>query len=130
MMQPREACEWARAPGRAHSPSPPSALRLERKPRSMSYPPKRPRELAAEQVTLGLDTERAEAILHEIAVELRFGGLGDQVVPLHVRALALKREVAGWSSRENAPEEAERQSTIEELLALHERVKAARERQR
>jgi len=96
----------------------------------MSYTPNRPRELAAEQVTLGLDTERAEAILHEIAVELRFGGLGDQVVPLHVRALALKREVARWSRRENAPEEAERQSTIEELLALHERVKAARERPR
>jgi len=90
----------------------------------MSRPPNSPRELPTARVTLGLDTERAQAILHEIAVELRFGGLKGQVVSLHVRALALKREVARWN--ESAPAEAERQSTIEELLALHERVKAAR----
>jgi len=36
----------------------------------------------------------------------------------------LKRVVALWG--ESAPEEAERRSTIDELLELHERVKAAR----
>jgi hypothetical protein len=85
----------------------------------MSLPPNSP----AERVTLALDTERAQAILHHIALDLRFGRLKGQVAPLHVRALALKREVALWG--ESAPEEAERRSTIAELLELHERVKAA-----
>jgi len=89
----------------------------------MSLPPNSPRELHAERATLALDTERALAILHDIALELRFGRLTGQVAPLHLRALALKRKVALWG--ESAPEDAERRSTIDELLALHERVKAA-----
>jgi hypothetical protein len=93
----------------------------------MSQPPNSPRELHAERVTLALDTERALAILHDIALELRFGRLTGQAAPLHLRALALKREVALW--KERAPEDAERRLTLDELLALHERVKAARGRQ-
>jgi hypothetical protein len=93
----------------------------------MSLPQNSPSELRAERVTLALDTERAQAILHDIALELRFGRLTGQVASLHLRALALKREVALW--RDSASEEAERQSMIEELLALHERVKVARGKQ-
>jgi hypothetical protein len=90
----------------------------------MSPPPNSPRELRTERMTLALDTERAQAILHDIALELRYGRLTGQVAPLHLRSLALKRVVALWG--ESAPEEAERRSTIDELLELHERVKAAR----
>jgi hypothetical protein len=78
-------------------------------------------------MTLALDTERAQRILHDVALELRFGRLTGQVASLHLRALALKREVALWG--ESAPEKAERQSMIEELFALHERVRAARGKQ-
>jgi hypothetical protein len=88
----------------------------------------RARELPAEDVALAIDTERAQTLLHDIAVELRFLGLEGHAAPLHVRALDLKRDVTLWT--ETSPTEMQRQSTIDELLALHERVKAVRRGQR
>jgi hypothetical protein len=94
----------------------------------MSDPPTRPRNSPAEDVTFAVDIERAQAILHDIAVELRFAALARQAAPLHVRALALKRDVAHWT--EKAPAEQERLATLEELLELHERAKAERRKRR
>jgi hypothetical protein len=77
---------------------------------------------------LAVDTERAQTLLHDIAAELRFLGLEGHAAPLHVRALDLKRDVTRWA--ETAPTATQRQSTIDDLLALHERVKAVRRAQR
>ena len=94
----------------------------------MSDAPTKPRSPPAEVVTIAVDIERAETILHDIAVELRFVALARQAAPLHVRALALKRDVAHWT--ETAPPEPQRLATIEELLELHERAKAERRKRR
>lgn len=91
-------------------------------------PSKRSIDSTPEQVTLAVDTERAEAILHDIAVQLTFVGLTRQGAALHGRALALKRDVVHWA--ESAPAESQRLATIQELLELHERVKEERRKQR
>ncbi len=92
----------------------------------MSHP--RRQKLPADDVTLPVDTERAQTLLHDIAVELRFLGFEGVATPLHLRALELKRQVTLWT--ETAPTEMQRQATIDDLLALHERVKAVRRGQR
>ncbi len=76
-----------------------------------------------EGILLAVDSERAQALLHSIAVELASSALG-ATAALHVRALALKREVSCWTERD--PSEAQRSTTIDELLELHERIKAER----
>jgi hypothetical protein len=87
-----------------------------------------PTSAAAGEVTLAVDTERAQAILHDIAVELRFVGVRGGTAHLHVRALALKRDVARWA--ETATVESQRQAIIDELLGLHEEAKRVRARRR
>jgi hypothetical protein len=94
----------------------------------MSDAPTKPTSSPAEVVSIAVDIERAQTILHDIAVELRFVTFARQAAPLHVRALALKRDVAHWS--ELAPPEPQRLATIEELLELHERAKAERRKRR
>ncbi len=88
-------------------------------------PTKRNIALAEE---VAVDIERANAVLHDVAVELRLMGLRGRVAQLHTRALALKRDVARWT--ETATEESQRQATIEELLALHETIKRERGKRR
>jgi hypothetical protein len=78
----------------------------------------------AELVTLAADTERAEAILYELAGLLRLVPLGEHTSHFCVRALDLKRDVSRWV--ESTPPESARHALIEELLALHEAVKARR----
>jgi len=65
---------------------------------------------------LEADTRRAEAFLHDIAVKLAHVPLGGPERELHLRALALKRDVARW--RDERPDGATVQKTLEVLAYL------------
>jgi hypothetical protein len=67
--------------------------------------------------------QRAEALLHDIAIELlRVPARGD-ARELHVRALRLKRQVDAWTPHIS---EATVQTTMEQLLVLHREACDAR----
>jgi hypothetical protein len=87
-----------------------------------------PAVTSAEEVALAVDRERAHALLHEIAVDLRLLGLRGRAAHLHVRALDLKRDVARWTV--TTVRDSQREATVEDLLALHEETKAEREKRR
>jgi hypothetical protein len=59
---------------------------------------------------------QAEWLLHELAAKLRTLEFEERTRPLHLRALALKRVVAGWAERE--PAEEERRAIGDELRLL------------
>jgi hypothetical protein len=63
------------------------------------------------------DLHRAEALLHDLALELRRVPLEERTRRLHLRALALKTEVGTW--RTTPIDEAARRAVLEELLALN-----------
>ena len=53
--------------------------------------------------TINDDVQRAEALLFDLAVLLRYVPLGDHTRELHLRALHLKREVRQWAVQPPAP---------------------------
>jgi hypothetical protein len=69
------------------------------------------------------EIERAEALLHDIAIELLRVPMHGAARELHVRALRLKRQVATWT-----PQVADTtvQATLDQLLALHRQARDAR----
>jgi hypothetical protein len=83
----------------------------------------------ASLASLAADGKRAEVLLHDLAMELRLVPLAHPgLSQLHVRALALRRDVTHWP--ETLPAEAIRKAVIEELRALQERARSAREMRR
>ena len=72
--------------------------------------------MGGECATLEVDTERAEALLYDLASKLVRVPLGPRTREVHLRALTLKREVARW--RDAPPAEAARRATLDELVAL------------
>lgn len=64
------------------------------------------------------DLRRAEAILHELALVLLRVPVGEQSRELHLRALALKRDVTRWHLW--MPDEAVRHAVLDELLRLQQ----------
>jgi hypothetical protein len=94
----------------------------------MSHPSITPTTPAVIDAALRADTERAEALLHSVAVELSRIRPAGRVAPLHVRALALKRDVARW--KENAPPSARRHAIMAEIDALYETAKTERGKRR
>jgi hypothetical protein len=77
-----------------------------------------------------LETEKghAEALLMELAADLRYVPVEEATRVLHTRALQLKGAVAVWSV--NAPDESTRQSTCQEILALQHEAREFRTRLR
>jgi hypothetical protein len=59
---------------------------------------------------------QAETLLHEVATELRGLPFEESTRSLHLRALALKRAIAGWADRE--PEDGELVAVCEEIGSL------------
>jgi hypothetical protein len=67
--------------------------------------------------TLATDTQRAEALLYDVAVLLRQVSLKEETRHMHLRALQLKREVGHWPIVQ--PAASEREVAIAELEALY-----------
>jgi hypothetical protein len=70
------------------------------------------------------DLRRAEALLHDLALELRRVPLEERTRRVHLRALALKTEVVRW--RTAPPTEAARRAVLEELVALNDDARRQR----
>ncbi len=69
---------------------------------------------------------QAEVLLHELAATLRTLPFDERTRPLHLRALSLKRAVAGWAERD--PDGEEQRAVCEELRAAEQQARAWRER--
>jgi hypothetical protein len=63
-----------------------------------------------------MDRQRAEALLHDLATKLVRVPLGPRTRGVHLRALALKRELGTWASA--PPPEDRRRAIVEELIDL------------
>jgi hypothetical protein len=70
------------------------------------------------------EIQRAEAILHDLAAELRLVPLEEHTSHLHIRALELKREVARWA--QTCPPRESRVAAIDELVELLTTTKSLR----
>jgi hypothetical protein len=62
------------------------------------------------------DKEQADFLLHDLATELRRVPMCESTRKLHLRALALKREVSGWTVLQ--PAASERAPVIAEIREL------------
>jgi hypothetical protein len=68
------------------------------------------------------DRRRAEALLYELAAELRRLPVNEHTGDLHVRALAAKRTISSW--KDEALHDAHaRQRTIDSIVALQDDVR-------
>jgi hypothetical protein len=76
-------------------------------------------------MTLDDDKHQAESLLHELATELRRVPLCAQTRGLHLRALALKREVSGWDDQ--GRDVSERGAVLQELGELQRHAQSYRE---
>jgi hypothetical protein len=77
----------------------------------------------AGETRLTSEVQRAEALLHDIAIELLRVPTQGSARELHVRALRLKRQVDTWT--EHVPD-ATVDATIEQLLTLHREARELR----
>jgi hypothetical protein len=80
------------------------------------------------EATVRTDKGHAEALLMDLAADLRQVPVEEATRTLHTRALQLKRSVAVWSA--GFPDEATRQSTCDEILALQQEAREFRGRLR
>ena len=78
------------------------------------------------EAELKTDKSYAEALLMELTADLRYVPVEETTRVLHTRALQLKRLVSAWSA--STPDEAARQATCREILALQYEAREFRAR--
>ncbi|HZU83102.1 MAG TPA: hypothetical protein VE987_09310 [Polyangiaceae bacterium] len=75
-----------------------------------------------------VDRAHAEALLFDLAADLRLVPVEETTRALHIRALQLKANVVLWSA--DSPDEGARRAVCAEIAALHEQARDCRRRMR